>query len=35
MQIVALHRSALRNNYINAINVYKLIIVDLKTAFIK
>jgi hypothetical protein len=35
MQIVALHRSALRNNYINAVAVYKLIAVNLETAFIK
>jgi hypothetical protein len=35
MQTVALHRSALRNNYINAVAVYKLIVVDLETAFIK
>jgi hypothetical protein len=35
MQIVALHYSVLRNNYINVVAIYKLIAVDLKTAFIK
>jgi hypothetical protein len=35
MQTVALHYSALRNNYINAVDVYKLIVVDLEIAFIK
>jgi hypothetical protein len=35
MQIVALHYSVLRNNYINAVAVYKLIVVNLEIAFIK
>jgi hypothetical protein len=35
MQIVALHYSALRNNYINVVAIYKLITVDLEIAFIK
>jgi hypothetical protein len=35
MQTVALHRGAPRDNYINAVAVYKLIAVDLETAFIK
>jgi hypothetical protein len=35
MQTVALHRGAPRNNYINAVAVYKLIAVDLETASIE
>jgi hypothetical protein len=35
MQIVVLHYSALRNNYINAVAIYKLIAVDLEIASIK
>ena len=35
MQTVTLHRSTPRNNYANAVDVYKLIIVNLETASLK
>ena len=35
MQIVALHYSTPRNNYANAVDVYKLIAVNLETASFK